>query len=73
MAKCPNCNTPCVGCAGAKLTVAFDGANVCTKCIASYEMSKGRNPNQSQQTPVNPPTGSIAPVINKITFNNLNN
>ena len=76
MAQCPNCNTPCVGCAGAKLTTASDGKAVCTKCIAAYEMSKGRNPNQPGPSPSNQvetsPSGSLKPTINKITFNNLN-
>jgi len=35
--QCPNCKTPCVGCAGAKITKASNGATVCTKCIVSYE------------------------------------
>lgn len=36
--SCPNCKTPCVGCAGAKLAKASNGAAVCTKCIAGYEL-----------------------------------
>ena len=79
--KCPNCGVPCVKCAGVKIVTASDGKTVCTKCIAAYEMSKGRNPNQPvnpshnnfQESP--PPTlnnNSIAPKVVSITFNNLN-
>jgi len=35
---CPNCKTPCVGCAGAKITKASNGATVCTKCVGKYEL-----------------------------------
>jgi coenzyme F420-reducing hydrogenase gamma subunit len=35
--SCPNCNIPCTGCAGARLTVASDGTRCCTKCLPSVE------------------------------------
>lgn len=41
MSKCPNCGT-CIGCSCqgcGSLRVATDGAQVCTKCIQSYELS----------------------------------
>lgn len=34
---CPNCKTPCVGCAGAKIVRASNGATVCTRCVTTYE------------------------------------
>jgi hypothetical protein len=39
MAKvaCPNCGTPCVGCAGAKLATASDGTPCCTRCLMQVE------------------------------------
>jgi len=34
--QCPNCKTPCVGCAGAKIVKASNGATVCTRCIGAF-------------------------------------
>lgn len=77
--KCNNCGVPCMGCAGATPMTASDGKSVCSKCIAAYEMSKGRNPNQPTPSPNNfqgspEPNlnASMRPTLNSITFNNVN-
>lgn len=55
MAKiaCPKCHTPCVGCAGARLTTASDGTPCCTKCVMNVEIEirnrKRNQPNQPNQ------------------------
>lgn len=42
--QCPNCKISCVGCAGAKIVKASNGATVCTRCLTSYETGlKARN------------------------------
>ena len=52
--QCPNCKTPCVGCAGAKIVKASNGATVCTRCIGAYELKiKTVQPIKTQPTNVN--------------------
>lgn len=52
---CPNCKTPCVGCAGARIVKASNGATVCSKCVAAYEFAlKGRTPTSPTNIQVNP-------------------
>ena len=56
---CPNCKTPCVGCAGAKIVKASNGATVCTRCLAGYELqikqkTGGTNPTHVNATYVPP-------------------
>lgn len=83
---CPNCHIPCVGCAGAKITTASDGATVCTKCIQNYEWTVANKKKEeflkedSNLIEPSPPlnkeikTYQIAPVINSVTsdYRNFN-
>lgn len=68
--QCPNCKTPCVGCAGARITTASNGATVCTKCVASYELTLGKNPTpvKTSNTVLNPNV-NIAPTNIEIKYN----
>lgn len=63
--SCPNCKIPCAPCAGRQLVLASDGTQVCTGCKATYEMSKGKNPN----TAGTQPSSGTAPIIQSVTYN----
>lgn len=69
---CQNCGAT-HGC-GCQQRVASDGKICCSTCIQSYEMSKGKgqpSPQNYQGSPIQN-NSSIAPVVNSIIFNNLN-
>jgi len=67
--KCPNCNNT-LSC-GCQKRVASNGAQVCTSCIASYEVKIHKPKADTNQTHVDIPRQhqNTAPTINSVTVN----